>query len=156
MEEKINIEITSEGKEEFEKAKKKLEEYERKNRLGQALEMRGMKQVELCEKLGCKSASVTSWVKNRWQPKWQAVYKMAEILDVSEMWLAGYEVPMQRLDESEETSNLCVEIKIDRQFRDLVKGIKSLSPEKYDLIRKLVDIFVENERISSENIEKEE
>lgn len=133
-----------------------LEKYTRKNRIAKALELRGMKQVDLCEKTGIKSSSMTSWIKQAWQPKQIAIFKMAKVLDVSEMWLAGYDVPMQRLDTSDEAENLCVEIKTNYAFRDLCKNIKSLPFEKYDLIRKLVDIFVENERISSENIEKEE
>lgn len=70
--------------------------YERKNRLAQALAMRGMKQVELCEKTGLKPTSVNGWVKQNWQPKQTPLYLMAKALDVSEMWLAGYDVPMER------------------------------------------------------------
>ena len=66
--------------------------YERKNRIAEALTLRGMKQVELVEKSGIPKSSINNWISQRWQPKQEALYKMAKALDVSEMWLAGYDV----------------------------------------------------------------
>ena len=73
-----------------------MEEQTIKNRLEEALQIRGMKQVDLVERTGIKKSSINGWVKNRYQPKHHAVYLLAQALDVSEMWLAGYDAPMVR------------------------------------------------------------
>lgn len=69
---------------------------EKKNRIEEALRLRGIKQVELVEKTGINKASINHWIKQRYQPKQEPLYKMAKALDVSELWLAGYDVPMER------------------------------------------------------------
>lgn len=73
-----------------------MSDYIRNNRIAEALSIRNMKQVDLCEHTGIKKASINGWIKQRYQPKQEALYKMARALDVSEMWLAGYDVPMER------------------------------------------------------------
>lgn len=70
--------------------------YDKHNRIGEALSIRNMKQVELCEKTGISKGALNNWIKQRWQPKQTAIYKMAKALDVSEMWLAGYDTAMER------------------------------------------------------------
>ena len=76
-----------------------MNNFEKKNRIEEALRLRGIKQVELVEKTGIKKASVSSWINQRWQPKQESLLKMARALEVSEMWLAGYDVPMERAPE---------------------------------------------------------
>lgn len=71
-------------------------EYERQNRLAEALNIRGLKAVDLAEKTKLSKSSVSHWINQHWQPKQMALVKMAKVLDVSEMWLAGYDVPMER------------------------------------------------------------
>ena len=73
-----------------------MDNYERENRIEEALRIRNMRQVELCEKTGLSKSSINNWIKQRWQPKHNAIFLMARALDVSEMWLAGYDAPMER------------------------------------------------------------
>lgn len=96
--------------------------YKRKNRIAEALSLRAMKQIELCEKTGIKKASVNGWIKQNWQPKQDSLYKMAKALDVSEMWLAGYDVPMQRSPEQVKVDELTLlfnEIKNNERLKNL-------------------------------------
>ena len=82
-----------------------MDNYEKKNRISEALSIRRMKQVELCEKANIKKSSLNNWIAQRWQPKQDAIYKMASALDVSEMWLAGYDTPMERAPEQKKQTN---------------------------------------------------
>lgn len=77
-----------------------------KNRIAEALSMRGIKAVELADRTGITQSQIASWKRNRWQPKQTALYKMAKVLDVSEMWLAGYDVPMERSSEQKKADDL--------------------------------------------------
>lgn len=52
------------------------------NRIKEVLEEKGIKQVWLAEKLGESFNMVNSYVQNRTQPSLEALYKIAEILDV--------------------------------------------------------------------------
>ena len=76
-----------------------MNNFEKKNRIEEALRLRSIKQVDLVEKTGIHKASINHWIKQRYQPKQEPLYKMAKVLDVSELWLAGYDVPMERAPE---------------------------------------------------------
>lgn len=52
------------------------------NRIKDILELKGIKQTWLSEKLGKSYNMINSYVKNRRQPSIEDLYKIAEILDV--------------------------------------------------------------------------
>jgi len=121
-----------------------MDKKERKNRIEEALNIRGIKQIELVEKTGLKKASVNHWVKQRYQPKQDSVFKMARVLDVSEMWLAGYDVPMERpkaqvkMDELAKVFNI---IRKDEQLKNLVVNISKLNEEQLNTVESIVSEF---------------
>ena len=57
-------------------------------RLKKALEMRGMRQVDLSEKTGIPKGSISQYLSGAVTPKLDKVHLMADALNVSEMWLA--------------------------------------------------------------------
>ena len=119
-----------------------MDKYERRNRLREALALRNMKQVELCEKTGIKKSSVNNWLAQRWQPKQEAIMKMARVLDVSEMWLAGYDVPPDRPIEqkkSDELVQLIHSIRTDEALKDLISSICTLNDEQRKTIASMVN-----------------
>lgn len=118
-----------------------MESYERQNRVREALRIRHMKQVELCEKTKIKKSSLNNWLRQRWQPKQDALLKMARVLDVSEMWLAGYDVPMERPQaqiKNDELKQLIIEIKEDEELKDLFNSICSLNDDQKNTIKSMV------------------
>lgn len=119
-----------------------MEQYERQNRIIEALRIRGMKQIELSEKTGISKASINSWARQRWQPKQKPLMLMAQALDVSEMWLAGYDAPIERAPEQKQADalvELFKQLRSDAELKELVIKIRSLSPEKYQTISNLVN-----------------
>lgn len=119
-----------------------MDNYEKKNRIREALQLRNMKQVELCEKTGIKKGALNNWLAQRWQPKQLSVMKMAKALDVSEMWLAGYDVPMERPAEqikNDELTQLTFEIKEDENLRHLFSSICNLSTDQRKTIESMVN-----------------
>lgn len=115
---------------------------ELKNRLAEALWIRGMKQVELAEKTGIDKSSINSWKSQRWQPKQVALAKMAQVLDVSEMWLAGCDVPMERpaaQKDMESFSKDITKIKNDPQLRAIAHTLTKLSGSQLDIIEKMIN-----------------
>ena len=65
-------------------------------RLEKALSIRNMKQSELCKLAGVPKSSLSLYLSGAYEPKQDRIYKMADILNVSEYWLMGYDVPMER------------------------------------------------------------
>ena len=72
--------------------------YQFKHRLRQGLEIRNMKQVELCEKTGISKSAISQYLAGRTEAKSDRLYLIARALDVNEAWLMGYNVPMGRID----------------------------------------------------------
>ena len=61
-----------------------------------ALSNSGMKQVELSNLTGIDKGSISNYLAGRYEPKADAINKMAKVLNVNEMWLWGYDVPAER------------------------------------------------------------
>lgn len=61
-----------------------------------ALKQSNMKQVELSRLTGIDKGSISNYLYGKYEPKSDAINKMATALNVSEMWLWGYDVPMER------------------------------------------------------------
>lgn len=112
------------------------------NRINQALEVRGMKAVELAERSGISESLIASYRKQRWQPKQTALYSMAKVLEVSEMWLAGYDVPMERPVEQVSMDKLSTTVNTlrnNKRYQELVNAIIELDEEQLTLIENMVN-----------------
>jgi len=112
------------------------------DRIREALKLRDMQQVELTKLGGLNRGAVSSYISGRYNPKQDALHKMALILDVSEMWLAGYDVPMERPEEQRQAdaiTEIVKRLRADMDFTYLVKKINELDQTQLFLISQLTD-----------------
>ena len=119
-----------------------MNEYKRENRIAEALSIKGWKQVDLVERTGIAKASINAWVKQNWQPKQKSLMKMAQVLDVSEMWLAGYDVPMERPEaqkKNDELIQLISEIRKSEDLQHLFSSICNLTGDQRKTIETMVN-----------------
>ena len=65
-------------------------------RIRKALTIRGMKQSELCRITNIPKSAISQYISGEFEPKQNRIYRIAKTLDVSEAWLMGYDVPMER------------------------------------------------------------
>lgn len=65
-------------------------------RIATALAIRNMKQSELCEITKIPKSAISQYISGAFEPKQDRIYLIAQALDVSEAWLMGYDVPMDR------------------------------------------------------------
>lgn len=65
-------------------------------RLREALNLRNMTQAELSKESGISKSSISRYLSAAWEGKQDSVYALAKVLNVSEAWLMGYDVPMER------------------------------------------------------------
>lgn len=66
------------------------------NRLKKAISIRNIKPVELSEKTGIDKSKISSYMSGRYKAKQDGIYLLAKSLNVSEAWLMGLDVPMER------------------------------------------------------------
>jgi transcriptional regulator with XRE-family HTH domain len=66
------------------------------NRIRKALTIRGMKQSELCQITKIPKSAISQYISGCFEPKQDRIYLIAKTLSVSEAWLMGYDVPMER------------------------------------------------------------
>ena len=73
-----------------------------KSRLYEAMTIRGKKAVDLTRELDIPKSAVSQYLSGKSQNMDSArLYAIAKYLDVSEPWLLGYDVPMERQDPAE-------------------------------------------------------
>ena len=60
-----------------------------KNRLTEAMQLRGIRASELSQRTGLSKARISQYVNGKFIPKSDAILLMAEVLGVSELWLMG-------------------------------------------------------------------
>ena len=126
--------------------------YERKNRIAEALNMRNMKQVDLIEKAGVKKTSLSHWVHQDWQPKQKPLMAMARVLDVSELWLAGYDVPKERPVEQIKTDKLAQlvhRLRKDNGLLNLCINLSELTPDQLFTINSMVNELIKVNSLSN-------
>lgn len=66
------------------------------DRLKKAMSDKQMKQVDLCNKTGIDKALISNYLSGKYKAKQDKLHKLAIALDVSEGWLMGYDVDMDR------------------------------------------------------------
>lgn len=115
----------------------KINDFEKKakssDRLREALSSRKMKQADLSELTGISKQSINCYVSGKYEPKQEALYKMGLALDVSEMWLAGYDVPKERSEPqkmNDAISGIVHQMLEDEEFLAIVESISKMPPEK--------------------------
>lgn len=65
-------------------------------RIEQALMIKGLKQADLCKLAKIPKSSLSLYLSGAYEPKQDRIFSMARALNVSEAWLMGYDVPMER------------------------------------------------------------
>lgn len=94
-------------------------------RIAKALDIRGMKQSELCRLAKVPKSSLSLYLSGAYEPKQNRVYDIAKALNVDEAWLMGYDVPMERRKTlPDESASLTEE---EREWLDLFRRIPKTS-----------------------------
>lgn len=65
-----------------------------KDRLNEAMRLRGLNLSELAELSGLNKSSVSRYLTGKMIPRTAAIGKLAQVLDVSPSWILGYNVNM--------------------------------------------------------------
>jgi len=102
--------------------------------------------ADLCKKADIPKSAMSYYLSGRSVPKSDRVYLLAKLLDVSEAWLLGYDVAMERSadqKETDETVALFNRIEKDREFKRLMLRINRLTPAQLEAVKNVLDVFPE-------------
>ena len=65
-------------------------------RLQKAMTIRNIKASELSEKANIPKSAISQYLSGLYEAKQKNIFKLANVLNISEGWLMGYDVPMER------------------------------------------------------------
>ena len=107
-------------------------------RMRQALQTKGMKQAELADKTGIDKGQISSYLSGKYKPKQENLSLLAAALDVSEYWLMGLDVPMEREGSAEAVREQ------RKRFEAYIQGIYEL--REPEMVLKLYEQLTEENR----------
>ena len=113
------------------------------NRIKQALHLRNMRQADLVNLTGIGKSSISTYISGEYEPKQNNIYKIAKALDVSEAWLMGLDVPMERKEPAIRINDeLIAKIKNNPKLQELIDILSDASEEGLDTlinVAKMID-----------------
>lgn len=65
-------------------------------RLKEAMMIRKVRQTDLVRETGIAKGTISNYTKGKYEPKAPSISKLSKALNCSDMWLMGYDVPMER------------------------------------------------------------
>ena len=111
------------------------------DRLREALEFRKMKASELCERTDIPKGAISYYMAGKSQPKSDRLFLISKALGVSEAWLLGYDVPMERSQEQKKNDDLVkiiAKLRADSKFFTIVSNLAGLPVEQYDSLTTII------------------
>lgn len=67
-------------------------------RLRRVMDEQDIRQVELCMRTGIGKSAMSQYLSGAFLPKQEKIRAIAKVLNVSEAWLMGYDVPRKRIE----------------------------------------------------------
>ena len=107
-------------------------------RLKEAMNIRKVKQSDLARSTGLGKGGISNYVTGRYEPKSDIIAKLAKALNVSEMWLWGYDVPMERQDKKK--SAPLEEVKLSEGERALIDLFRQVPEDKQQMVLQMIRV----------------
>ena len=104
-------------------------------RIKKALSVRGMKQAELCRITNIPKSSLSLYLSDACEPKQDRIYIISAALNVSEAWLMGFDVPMER-----EHAILYSEETITAIEKVLLNLFRQIPENKQEMVLQMIQI----------------
>ena len=105
-------------------------------RLEEAMYQAGTTQADLARETGLNKSTLSRYLSGAVEPKQIAVAKLASVLNVSEMWLWGYDVPMVNKKTAPENGSGLSKAK--KQLLDLAENCTEEDAERLLQVMELI------------------
>ena len=111
------------------------------DRLKEALNIRGMKAIELSEKSDIPKGAISYYLSGKSSPKADRLNLICSTLNVSEAWMLGYDVPMERTTEQKKNDSIVrfvAQMRKESDFFDIVSLLADLPQEQYSVVKSMI------------------
>lgn len=98
------------------------------DRLKEAMMFASKTQADLVRETGLSKSTLSRYLSGEFEPKQNAIEKLSSALNVNEMWLWGYDIPMQKKKTATDNGNGLSEAK--QQLLDLAEQCSEEDAEK--------------------------
>lgn len=112
-----------------------------KERLEEAMKETGKKQADLVRETGLNKSIISRCVSGKTEPGNQTLMQLAQALNVSEMWLWGFDVPKTRASwqkKGDALVDVVARMRKDPEFFDVVSMLAELPADQYASIKQLI------------------
>jgi len=122
-----------------------MKKAELKDRLQEALSIRDKKAVDLVRDLKIPKSAISQYLSGKSQKMdSERLYAICKYLDVSEPWMMGYDVSIERNMEKKNNAiaDIVVRMRTDEDFLSLVESLNELDAEKIVAFKQLISTFL--------------
>ena len=125
---------------------KNIKVAELKDRLREAMNLRKKKAVDLSTNLGIPKSAISQYLSGRSKDMDSArLYKICLYLNVSEAWMMGFDVPMEKNEMQKNNdimADIIVRMRNDKDFLELVETLHYLDETKLAGVHQMLKAFV--------------
>lgn len=122
-----------------------MERVELKDRLQEALSVREKKAVDLVRDLKIPKSAISQYLSGKSQNMdTERFYSICKYLNVSEPWMLGYDVPMERkiTEKNNAIADIVARMRTDEDFLSLVESLSRMDAEKIAVFKQLLSTFL--------------
>lgn len=116
-------------------------EYERiatcAERIKYALRIKGLKQSDLCRLTKIPKSALSQYISGAYEPKQDRIYLISKALNVSEAWLMGLDVPMERQERKEPSSD---KVQLTEGESILLDLFRRVPEDKQELVLQMIRV----------------
>ena len=111
-------------------------------RIATALAIRNMKQADLCEMTKIPKSAISQYIRGTFEPKQDRIYLIANALNVSEAWLMGYDVPMEK---NETQKNSPPAIELTEGEKAILELFRKVPEDQQQLVLQMIRVALRNQ-----------
>ena len=125
------------------------------DRLKEIMRIRDMKQADLARATGLAKGGISNYITGRYEPKSDVISKLAKALNCSEMWLWGYDVPMERqnnVSPEDEGEKLWMELyyrlsdETKKVFINMMDSFDKIPTDKQRFVLEMIRVALGNQK----------
>lgn len=114
-------------------------------RLNSILQKRNLSQADLSKMTGIRSSSISDWLNGKYEPKQDKIAIIADALNVSPVWLIGYDEPSTNQTEGyyvdPETAEYAEYLRTRPEARLLFSAAKDITKEEMEETVKYIEFL---------------
>lgn len=110
-------------------------------RIKKALKIKGIKQAELCKLANIPKSSLSQYLSGDFEPKQDRIYLISKVLNVSEAWLMGFDVPMERQVKKDSPS----EADLTEEEKVILDLFRRVPADKQQMVLQMIRVALGNQ-----------